>query len=183
MAYYDDVMPFEGTLPPGVRDRVLDAAGGLPTDVEFGRRFDPLGQRIVDRFTPTPSAPIAPVVPSRPAPGGGYGGRGINYPGIPAYGGPGRPEYNFGPVPTFAPPEFQVPTYQQALETPGFQFRLGEGRKALEGSAAARGVHRTGGTLKDILQYGQKFASQEYQNVFDRALQGYDRRYRASRDV
>jgi hypothetical protein len=49
------------------------------------------------------------------------------------------------------------------LETsPGFQFRLGEGLKALERSAAARGTLLTGGTLKGIQRYAQDYASGEY---------------------
>ena len=39
---------------------------------------------------------------------------------------------------------------------------------ALERSGAARGVTRTGGTLKDIVDYGQRAASQEYGNVYNR---------------
>jgi hypothetical protein len=51
------------------------------------------------------------------------------------------------------------------LETsPGYQFRLGEGLKALERSAAARGTLLTGGTLKGLARYGQDYASNEYAN-------------------
>jgi len=51
----------------------------------------------------------------------------------------------------------------QGLEqSPGFQFRLGEGLKALERSAAARGTLLTGGTLKGLQRYAQDYASGEY---------------------
>jgi hypothetical protein len=51
----------------------------------------------------------------------------------------------------------------QGLEqSPGFQFRLGEGLKALERSAAARGTLLTGGTLKGLERYAQDYASGEY---------------------
>lgn len=51
------------------------------------------------------------------------------------------------------------------LETsPGYQFRLGEGLKALERSAAARGTLLTGGTLKGLERYAQDYASNEYGN-------------------
>jgi hypothetical protein len=72
---------------------------------------------------------------------------------------------------------------QDALNEPGYQFRLQGGSDALERSAAARGTLRTGGTLKDVLEYGQNFATQEYGNVFNRALQGYDRNYRGAYDA
>lgn len=53
---------------------------------------------------------------------------------------------------------------------PGYQFRMSEGLKALERSAAARGILQSGGTLKDITRFGQDVASQEYQNAFQRYL-------------
>jgi len=53
---------------------------------------------------------------------------------------------------------------------PGYNFRMAEGMKALERSAAARGLLQSGGTLKGIQQYGQNIASDEYQNAFNRYL-------------
>ena len=52
--------------------------------------------------------------------------------------------------------------------SPGYQFRLDEGRKALEKSAAARGTLLTGGTLKGMERYAQGVASDEYQRFLDR---------------
>lgn len=51
---------------------------------------------------------------------------------------------------------------------PGYAFRMSEGMKALERSAAARGGLLSGATLKGITRYGQDAASQEYQNAFNR---------------
>lgn len=51
---------------------------------------------------------------------------------------------------------------------PGYSFRMSEGLKGLERSAAARGGLLSGGTLKGIQRYGQDLASQEYQNAFNR---------------
>ncbi len=53
---------------------------------------------------------------------------------------------------------------------PGYAFRMSEGMKALERSAASRGILQSGGTLKDITRFGQDAASQEYQNAFQRYL-------------
>jgi len=53
------------------------------------------------------------------------------------------------------------------MSAPGFQFRIQEGQKALERSAAARGTLLTGGTLKAITRYGQDFASNEYNNRYN----------------
>ena len=51
---------------------------------------------------------------------------------------------------------------------PGYAFRLSEGMKALERSAAARGGLLSGQTLKGATRYGQDMASQEYMNAFNR---------------
>lgn len=51
---------------------------------------------------------------------------------------------------------------------PGYQFRMDEGMKGLQGSAAARGGLLSGGTLKSLSRYGQDYASGEYQNAYNR---------------
>jgi hypothetical protein len=51
---------------------------------------------------------------------------------------------------------------------PGYAFRLSEGQKALDRSAAARGGLISGGALKAAATYGQNMGSQEYQNAFNR---------------
>jgi len=51
---------------------------------------------------------------------------------------------------------------------PGYAFRLAEGNKALERSAAARGMVLSGQMFKGLQRYGQDMASQEYQNAFNR---------------
>jgi hypothetical protein len=56
---------------------------------------------------------------------------------------------------------------------PGYAFRLSEGQKALERTAAARGGLISGGALKAASRYGQDMGSQEYQNAYARALTGY----------
>jgi hypothetical protein len=59
---------------------------------------------------------------------------------------------------------------------PGYAFRMSEGMKGLERSAAARGGLLSGATLKGIQRYGQDLASQEYQNAFNRYGVERDRR-------
>lgn len=51
---------------------------------------------------------------------------------------------------------------------PGYAFRLSEGQKALERSAAARGGLLSGGTGKALERFGQDYGSQEYTNAFNR---------------
>lgn len=51
---------------------------------------------------------------------------------------------------------------------PSYQFRLGEGMKALDRQAAARGGLISGGALKAAQRYGQDYASQEFGNAYNR---------------
>lgn len=57
---------------------------------------------------------------------------------------------------------------------PGYAFRLSEGQKALDRSAAARGGLISGGALKAAQRFGQEMGSQEYQAAYNRALTGYN---------
>ena len=57
---------------------------------------------------------------------------------------------------------------EQFEQDPGYAFRQSEGMKALERSAAARGLLQSGPTLKGIQRFGQESASQEYGNAFNR---------------
>ena len=51
---------------------------------------------------------------------------------------------------------------------PGYGFRMSEGLKTIDRSAAARGGLLSGATLKGVQRYGQDLASQEYQNAYNR---------------
>lgn len=57
---------------------------------------------------------------------------------------------------------------QQFQQDPGYAFRMSEGMKALERSAAARGGLMSGATGKALQRYGQDLGSQEYMNAFNR---------------
>jgi len=109
--------------------------------------------------------------------GGGYGGGGA-YGGSSSWAGSGG-FGTAGALPLFNAPRFTAPTL---ADDPGYQFSLKEGINALEKSAAARGVLRTGGTLKDIIGYGQDRAAQQYGDVFNRAATGFGLNYQGAKD-
>ena len=58
--------------------------------------------------------------------------------------------------------------------TPGYDFRVSEGEKAIERSAAARGGLNSGRTLKALSQFGQNIAADDYGTFMNRlgALSG-----------
>jgi hypothetical protein len=83
-------------------------------------------------------------------------------------------EYDALPPPPAAPaPGSQTPAMsptQQLEQTPGFQFRLAEGQKGVERSAASRTGTLSGAATKAMGEYSQNFASNEYQAAIDRLM-------------
>jgi hypothetical protein len=73
--------------------------------------------------------------------------------------------------------QFTAPTNVTEQNDPGYQFRLKQGMDAIERSAAAKGNILTGGTAKDLNDYAQNQASNEYGNVYNRAFNEYTNRY------
>lgn len=55
--------------------------------------------------------------------------------------------------------------------TPGYEFRMNEGTRALEGSMAARGLGNSGAAQKAQLRYSQGLADQTYGQAVDRLFQ------------
>lgn len=62
----------------------------------------------------------------------------------------------------------KTPTLSDLQIDPGYKFRLDQGTEALTRSAAAHGGVGGGGFAKDLNNYVQGSASQEYQNAFNR---------------
>lgn len=68
---------------------------------------------------------------------------------------------------------FQAPTAVTEQNDPGYQFRMQQGQLALDRSAASRGQALGGGAVKAAQEFGQGFGSNEYGNVYNRALGTY----------
>lgn len=181
-------------LPPGA------SYGPNPGDIIYppgyqaapnGRVADTAGTEYNPYDIPSPTGQTTTDPNAGGDPGGyGQGGGG----GAPAGGAYGSSTEGFQ-FPQFTPPqytpgapfqggqfkapdpfsfgEFKAPTLEEAQNRPGYQFALEQGRKALENSAAARGVLRTGGTLKDLFSWGDKFGEQNYGNQFNQDLTSY----------
>lgn len=159
---------------PGGPDAVYAAIASSPEAKAYNTKWQAANPQ---------NAPAAPPAAAPPAGGGGGAPPSTQFP---AWDKPWTPPaWDPTPnAPTFKPPEFKAPppfsfgdfkapTAQDALSDPGYQFRVQQGQDVLQHSAAARGVLNTGMTLKDILDYGQNSASQEYQNVFNRQANTY----------
>jgi hypothetical protein len=88
------------------------------------------------------------------------------------------PRAEYAPYATgdpFSYDAFRAPSLEEARNEPGYEFARSEGLRALENAAGARGMTRTGSALKDVVGWGNRFAGQNYGNVYDRAASDYDR--------
>ena len=84
----------------------------------------------------------------------------------------GLPQYQgFGISPMQQYQQASQPLNVNLEQDPGYQYRMQEGTKALEGSAAASGGLFSGQTGKDLATFGQNLASQEYGQAYNRAAQ------------
>lgn len=94
-----------------------------------------------------------------------------------------RPAPGYIHAPTFTPPTFikapafVAPTIQDALNDPGYNFGLQQGEQALQNSAAAGGVLNSGNTLRNILEFGNNYATTKYNDLFNRKLAEYGTNY------
>lgn len=64
--------------------------------------------------------------------------------------------------------DYQKFGMDQFQADPGYAFRLSEGQKTLDRSAAARGGLISGAALRAATRYGQDMGSQEFTNAFNR---------------
>lgn len=63
------------------------------------------------------------------------------------------------------------------VKDPGYQFRMDEGAKAVNNTAAARGNLLSGAAAKEMQRYSQGFASNEFGNAYNRYSQDQGNRY------
>lgn len=75
---------------------------------------------------------------------------------------------------SLTPATFQAPTIDQAQNNPGYKFALQQGEQAMQNSAAASGGLLTGGTAMALNNYAQGAATQNYQQVYNNAVQNYE---------
>lgn len=62
----------------------------------------------------------------------------------------------------------QLIEYQGFQATPGYEFRVAEGQKAIDRAASARGMSMSGALLKDQERFAQGIAADEYGTYFNR---------------
>ena len=104
---------------------------------------------------------------SRYPPGGGFafGQAPASYSSTPWTGG-AAPTYA---GPSGGAPTFTAPTDITEQNDPGYAARLAAGNQSLNRGFAASGNLLSGGTLKALARYNQDYASNEFQNVYNRA--------------
>jgi hypothetical protein len=124
---------------------------------------------------------VGQPVPPAPPGGGGGGGGGIGT-GILAPFSEAAPAF-----PTVAPfqegPAFSAPSFEEALNNPGQQFRVAQGESALQNWAAARGTLNDSGTAKSLIDYGQAAGAQGYGDVYARDFNTWQANQDAARQA
>ncbi len=69
--------------------------------------------------------------------------------------------------------QYNAPSAEDAMNSPGIQAALKLGSQAIQRSAAAKGTLLTGGTLKDLTGFANDLGSQAYGDVWNRGMQQY----------
>ncbi len=156
MASLAPPMPAAPIAPPPVTGDPRQGVLGLPA----GGDPRPAGGPMAAPATTVP--PIAPYTPP-------------TVPNPPPPIAPTAPGTFTGPPPNVTPTgTFTAPDANTFTTDPSYQWRLSQGLKAIQGSAAARGTLLSGATEKSLSDYAGGSASQEYGNAYNRALQSYD---------
>lgn len=135
--------------PPDQQDRTIFDGGPLPPDT-------------TGAGTATPPTGVTP---------------GTGTQGIETINGPTLP--NGLPVGFLTQPwteQFKNPVLSETTD-PGYLARLKLGTEAIQNSAASRGGLLSGNTATALNQFGQDYASNEYGNVYNRAMTNYLTRY------
>lgn len=100
--------------------------------------------------------------------GGGYGTGGGGFPGgvtLPNE----RPGMEQGQLdPDAVARQRQEDAMRRFYESPDYQFRFREGQRAMDSSAAARGMLLSGAQLRALNEFGSGLASGEYGNYYNR---------------
>lgn len=69
-----------------------------------------------------------------------------------------------------SPEEARAASNNAFITSPGYQFRQEEGTKALDRSAASRGMTLSGAQTKATQKFGQDIASEEYNNYYNQLM-------------
>jgi hypothetical protein len=97
----------------------------------------------------------------------GYGG--VNANNF-ARNAPNLPAQTQTPAQTSQPTAPRPSALEALQDRPGYNFRFNEGQRALDSSAAARGMTMSGANIKAQTRYGQDYASNEYDREINRLL-------------
>lgn len=75
---------------------------------------------------------------------------------------------------------FNAPSAADAAATPGYQFTLDNGLRAVQNSASARGLGTSGAAMRGAADYASGLANSTYNDVFSRALNTFNTNYGAA---
>lgn len=78
-------------------------------------------------------------------------------------------------------PDFSLGTIGASYrQSPGYQYMLDQGQRALQRSQAARGMLQSGGALAELQRHAMGAANQDYYNYVDQTRRGLQDNYQAA---
>jgi hypothetical protein len=157
---------------------IWEPGASAPSNAPPGAHWDPTYAMYVpdEQVAPVQQAPPQQLPPPGPDLSQQYQGSQGTFQPPPQQPLPQVPGYTppaYTPPPAFAYPEFQAPDAQAVLSRPGYAFRQKEGERIIQNDRAHRGLLNTGSTLRDLVNYGQDYATNEYGNEWNRSANEY----------
>jgi hypothetical protein len=70
-----------------------------------------------------------------------------------------------------------TPNAQDVMDTPGYQFGLDQGRKAIQGQAAARGGLYSGNALKELTKFGNDYGTSKFNEARNNMTTDFSNRW------
>ena len=173
------VKPSQPTNIPDPNNPEYDTAGfllGSSRDAQGNLHIpNPVTGRVATTPAGTLNTTYDPLKPPPPPPGSNLQG------GALANFGEGAPA--FPNEPAYTASRFTAPTIGDAINNPGYQFRVQQGRDSLQNWAAARGTLNDTGTAKALEDYGQNAAEQGYGEVYARTFNDWQANEDAQRQA
>ena len=149
---------YDPSTDPNAAAGDLGRTGAVTRPITSGNPSNPVQQAAVDSIPGAAPPAGGPNPIQSPQPIAPFSG--VNY-----------PQFTPPPLPASLQQQFQLPTATDLVQNdPGYQARYQQGFDAQQAGAAAQGTLLNGGEQKAITQYGQDYASGEYNNYVNQLL-------------
>jgi len=167
----------EGSFTVDFYQNAGGAAGGGPRRLQWNAT--PADSATASRYAQSGGAASNSGGMGTGGGGGGTGGGGYN----------GAMDWPQLDIPTYVPNDpfsydpFVAPDPNDIKNDPSYQWRFDQGQKPITNSRALAGLTRGGSTMKALTDYGQNFASNEYDRIYGRAADTWGKNFSSAFDT